>query len=273
MLNHLYRSLALLAFTGAVGCTAPGERSTPAPNGGLLHEHLELDHFYTYAPSGVSEECAVAALQEAGLVVIERRFEFPEGGYGRYVHFDNAYLEIHFQDPAVPVSHDDTRRRISWETTGTSPFGIAFRTKGDSAISLPLEMRIDTVRWFGTDGAELAEELRFLGHVTDTLAPALFIVPPSMSYAQPVANLSADARERRRRNRTHRLGELSVAELVLSVPSAGRTGALDLASHVEGIDVVSGDSPVLDIVLISQSAAPDQDLRPTLPIRIRFRPR
>lgn len=273
MIKLLSTALVLLSFTGAAGCTTSGGSNDPAPDGRSLHDALELDHFYTYAPLGVSEERVVAALQEAGLVVIERRFEFPEGGYGRYVHFDNAYLEIHFQDPAVPVSHDDTRRRISWEQTGTSPFGIAFRARGDSAINVPLEMRIDTVRWFGTDGAELAEELRFLGDVTDTLAPALFIVPPSMSYAQPVANLSAEARERRRLNRTHRPGRLSVAELVVTVPSAGRTSALALASHVEGLNVVAGDRPLLEIVLLSQSAAPDEDLRPALPIKIRFRPR
>ena len=273
MLKLLSPPLVLLAFAGAVGCSAPGGGNAPLPDSRSLHDALELDHFYTYAPLGVSEERAVAALRGAGLVVIERRFEFPEGGYGRYVQFDNAYLEIHFQDPAVPVSHHDTRRRISWEQTGTSPFGIAFRARGDSAINLPLEMRIDTVRWFGADGAELAEELRFLGHVTDTLAPALFIVPPSMSFAQPGASLPPDARERRRSNRTHRLGQLSVAELVVTVPSDGRTSALVLASHVEGIDVVTGDRPLLEIVLLSPSAAPDEDLRPTLPIRIRFRPR
>ena len=123
------RLAALALVTGALACAAP------AP--------LVVDHVWIVVPTGAAER---AALEQAG-------FKFAPGtnrhdGQGTAsitIELENAFLELIYPDPTVPVSPatpagaEKFRLKSQWRESGYCPIGIVFARTSSPPETFPFE--------------------------------------------------------------------------------------------------------------------------------------
>ena len=192
--HHLHATLILAG--GTLCCAGCGRAASLRAYPSSEITAVELDHVYVFAPAQSTEAEVVSALAEAGLRVSDRRSEFPDGVSGRYVVFDNGYLEVLWYDGSAN-GDSSTRRTAAWERTGASPMGVGLRRVAETPEALPFPTRGHSAEWM-----EPGTEMRLLGTSADTLARSLFVVPRSMAYpdstelAAWVSSLPPDKRER-----------------------------------------------------------------------------
>ena len=149
--------LIVLLVCNASACQ---ERASP-PN--RISSAVELDHVYLYAPARSTEAEVVAALTHAGFLVSQRN-QFPDGVIGRYVRFENVYLEVLWYDGTTPTDAA-TRLQSRWESTRASPIGIGLHRANGSAQELPFPTRRFAASWLppGTEMRLLAHRGRYTG--------------------------------------------------------------------------------------------------------------
>lgn len=264
--SHIFASIPVLA--GLCLCCAQSE--TVNGESPSLSEVVELDHLYVYAPSRSTEGEVVLALEEAGINVSDHRQEFPDGIVGRYVLFNNAYIEMLWYD-GNPDADVDTRRQAAWEITGMSPFGVGLRHIGEAQAGFPVPTRTYTTEWM-TPGTTML----LLGSESDTLAPAMFVVPDYMAHPDSLAlhsddsDLSPDERAQEIEDRTHPLGVGEINRVRLVVPVHGDSEAARQLSQSGIVQVEIGTRHLLEIELGGGASNELLDLRPVLPLLIRY---
>lgn len=257
--------LTVLLTCGASACR--GRPSTPL---GGPHSAVELDHVYVYAPERSTEAAVVAALTRAGLQVSVQRNEFPDGVVGRYVRFDNAYLEVLWYD-GVASTDADTRRRARWETTGASPFGVGMRRVNGAPKDLPFPTRAYTPPWY-----EPGMEMRFLGAEADTQVPSLFVVPPER--AQPdtatlereLATAPSEQLTRRLSSRVHALGVHRVTGARIVIRGSDVSDAARMLTESGVVRIAGGNESLLVLAFDNERRRESRDLRPVLPLVLNY---
>jgi hypothetical protein len=217
---------------------------------------IELDHVYTYAPRGVTEDDVVATLRDAGLVVLEDRNEFPDGPVGRYVVLDHTYLEILWLADDAASDDEQLKRAANWESSGASPFGVGLRRRDNAPSPLPFSSRPMSAEWMrpGT-------EMRLLNREDEAFAPGLFVVPDYMAMTSWGSDPAADAAS----------SGNAVADItgvrILTRPGT-RPAAADVLSQA-GVRFDTGDEPLMELTVTVRQQLRRTDLRPTLPIVLR----
>jgi Glyoxalase-like domain len=249
-------------------CIAPAcqNRSSPPAR---ISSVVELDHVYLYAPTRSTEAEVVAALTQVGFRVSQRN-EFPDGVVGRYVRFDNAYLEVLWYDGTTPTDAD-TRWQSRWESTGASPIGIGLHRAKAAPQELPFPTRGFVASWLppGT-------EMRLLGTEADTQAPSMFVVPEERAYAdtptleRQLATAPSEELKRRLSNRAHPLGVGSVTAVRAVIDPSGISNAVRMLSESGLVEIVSGNAPLLELSFDYANQRESRDLRPLLPLVLTY---
>jgi hypothetical protein len=239
VLKGFLAHLALLSLAGPLACAArPGEGVAAA---------VEIDHVYLYAPARSVEDAVVKALASAGLGLQPQRNDFGDGVVGRYVEFENTYLELLWYDGKT-AADPDTLRRATWESSGASPFGIGLRRRAGVPEELPFPTRSFAAPWLrpGT-------EYRVLGAAGDHAAPDLFVVP---AYAAS------------RRPGSQPLGMRRLTDVRMTVVPAGMTEGVELINQGRIAVIESGRAPALVLTFDGGQRTQSLDFRPLLPLTL-----
>jgi len=256
-------ALVVLAVgAGSVGCG--GDRSSapvaaPAPS--RAPASFEIDHLWIAAAPGAPERIAFV---RAGFQVAAK--VNPHEGQGTSsitVELDNGFLELIYVDAAVPVApnlemvHAQFKKRVDWRATGYSPFGIGVRKLGAAPATFPFPTFQVTAPWMDGKFMEILTP-REMPSAVRLFVPARPSVGPDADPVDPAARVHP--------NHTHQLAALRVvAPSADTLPPAARY----LADRGVMTFDVGGDW-LLEVTLDSGAQHLERDLRPTLPVVIRY---
>ena len=262
------RRISVLIFTVLIVGACSSSRSPmlldqtePRPT----NSSIELDHLYIFAPIDTREEDVVQTLREAGLIVDESRNVFPDGVVGRYIYYDNSYLEVLWLLPDN-TTDADTRRTAEWQTTGASPFGVGLRRRKDAPDQLPFPSRAYFAEWMrpGT-------EMRLLTEEEEVLAPELFVVPRYMAWRDAIDTAEWRSQHEAEAARTldHSLGvKLLTGVRLVTLPASYPRSTEAICGT--GVSIESGDEPLMEITFDNGIQGRSKDLRPVLPLVIHY---
>jgi hypothetical protein len=256
-------SLRAIALLLVVACG--GDRSSGSAETLRLPPHtptFEVDHLWIVASPGAPER---TAFEQAGFQVAPKVNQHDgQGTASVTVELDNGFLELMYVDDAVPVGPALERvtaqfkQRAAWRTSGYSPLGIGVRRLAGAPDVFPFPTFKVTAPWI-SDG-------KFIEILSprDTPAVLRLFVPAHPSIgpdADPV-----DPATRIHPNKTHRLTAVRViAPSADALPPAARF----LADHgAATFDV--GTEWLLEVTLDDGDQRITRDLRPTLPLLIRY---
>ena len=221
---------------------------------------LELDHVYIVIQPPASP--AAEALRRAGLTVdtTVNRHE-GQGTASIAAFFDNAYLELLWIDPGIPVDSahrvdfDDFTRAARWPTSGASPFGVGLHFLTGASADLPVPARPLPAPHLGPTAFYL-----LLRQPQESLAADLFIMPAPAAVPSWISRY----RDRRPDLFTHPSGARRVTRVVLHGSQANRPRAADLA--LEPVTFEPADTPYIMVEFDAGIQGRVWDLRPALPL-------
>lgn len=234
--------IALAALLIAGCATAP----SPKP--------LVFDHLLVFVSPGAPER---AAFERAGFRIDPTINEHEgQGTASVTVEFENAFLELIWPDPKVPVSPDleraveKFRKRSAWRTSGWSPFGVAMHRNGP-----PVEWPVPT--W---------------SIAPPWLAPgeAIVMLTPRDDASSPSLSVHADKDEPPRDTR-HPIGVRRVTGVRLITPESYEP--IDALKYVRDAGVLTfdrGSEWLVELTFDNGRRHETKDLRPDLPLRIRY---
>ena len=277
--------VASAAFLTTAACTQPepdaasqsGRDDAPAIEGGAhvatdlesVAQSVEVDHIYVVTQPGAPE---AAVLRAAGFQVPESRtIHTGNGSSSVGVIFENAYLELLYEDSTVsdsansPAERARWRRVFDWRASGASPVGVGLRRLEKAPDSLPFPTeRMPPQPWMrpGTD-------MRLVTTPADSLAPNVFVVPRYMALTGWIDDARRDTSFAA--SLRHPLGVRRVTEVRVVV--ADRDGIppnLRLLREAGVLSVEQGAGPLLDLTFDGGSRGATRDFRPELPLVIRY---
>ncbi|NVJ61074.1 MAG: hypothetical protein HWE27_11835 [Gammaproteobacteria bacterium] len=255
-------SVSILVFAFVSGCSQGPLRATESSTSAPM---IELDHVYVAPSLSASEDDVVQALRESGFIVDDNRNVFPDGVVGRYIRFDNAYLELLWLEPdATPI--EQLERAFEWETTGASPFGVGLRRVPEAPEELPFPSRSYVAEWM-----EPGTEMRILNDEDELLAPALFVVPRYMEGfdAAEAAEWRAKDPKKAAKYLDHSLGVKMVTAVRIVTQPEGFPQATE-ALNGTYVEIVRGDEALMEIEFDNGAQGERKDYRPLVPLVISY---
>jgi hypothetical protein len=250
----------------ALGCGASGGDRSPVsaepPRPPPRPPSFEVDHLWIVATPDAPER---VAFERAGFQVAPQvNHHEGQGTASITVELDNGFLELIYVDDAVPVAPNLERvkaqfqQRAAWRTSGYSPLGIAVRRLAGAPAAFPFPTWKVTAAW--------VPEGKFIEILTPRDTPtALRLFVPAHPSIGPDAD-PVDPATRIHPNRSHRLTAVRVVS-----PSAEQLppAARYLADHGAAAFEL-GAEWLLDVTLDDGAQHVMRDLRPTLPMVIRY---
>jgi hypothetical protein len=241
--------ICVLALLGAVlACRPPPLRCS-----------VERDHFFLWVSENAPEREALerAGFHSDGSVTTHSG----QGTASVSWFFHNAYLELIWVDDPVAAERKDREgprrsgflERSRWRTTGALPVGIGLRPCGDAA--LPFETWRYQAAWMPAGAA-----LEFATASADLRQPMIFVVPPPLALPRWIWQLRRDAL-------VHPAGVSHVTDACVAVERAGDALQALVSQGVVGLDA---GGPALELTFDHGSRHVVTDLRPTLPLRLRY---
>ena len=246
---------------------ATATRDAPAA---AVAQAVEVDHIYVVTRPGAPE---AAALRAAGFQVPEQRTHHTGNGTSSLgVVFENAYLELLYADSTVsdsassPVDRAHWRRVFDWRASGASPIGIGLRRRvgGPDSLPFPTE-RMPPAPWMRPGTA-----MHLVTTPADPLAPGVFVVPRYMALTGWIDG----ARQRDTAfaaSLRHPLGvrRMTGVRVVVTHPD-GMPPTVRLLRDAGVVHVERGAEPLVELTFDGGSRGASKDLRPELPLVIRY---
>jgi hypothetical protein len=229
---------------------------------------VALDHLLIATPQGASAERA--ALEAAGFRVAPtiNRHE-GQGTASATVEFENGFLELIWPDDGVPargsaaVAKERFAERADWRNSGHAPFCVGLRRTPTTPAEFPFET------W--KVGAEWMQPGTFMEMLTPRGSPAvnLAVHPGGVDEA---ANLRAiEAGGARAEPFLHPNGARRLTRASITAPDAD--GLPPSAAYVNdsgAVRLAVGDEWLLELVLDEEAQGASADLRPVIPLLIRY---
>ncbi|HSR98998.1 MAG TPA: VOC family protein [Kofleriaceae bacterium] len=257
--------LLLAIGCGGVACGGDRSASTVAPPGRPAAARepaaFEIDHLWIAAAPGAPER---TAFERAGFRIAPAvNAHEGQGTSSVTVELDNGFLELIYPDPAVSVApnlqtvHAQFQKRVDWRASGYSPFGIGIRKLAAAPARFPFPTFQVTAPWM--DG-------RFMEILTPREMPsAVRLFVPAHPSIGPDAD-PVDPATRIHPNQTHRITALHVvAPAADTLPPAAHYLA---ERGIVTFDV--GGAWLLEATLDDGAQHIERDLRPTLPVVLRY---
>ena len=222
---------------------------------------VELDHLLISVTPGAPER---SALERAGFIVWpEVQRHDGQGTSSIMAELDRCFIELVWRDSSVAVAPDKevvARKyalRSSWRSSGWSPFAIALRRTAASPDSLPFPTWPVTVPW-----RPATDVTQMITARSDSTSPSVWVVSRSSATDNSAAPAEA---------RAHPNGARRITGLHLTIPrDTPESEALTVLRTYGVADVVRGDAWLLTVTLDSMRQNRVQDLRPALPLVVRF---
>ena len=229
---------------------------------------LEFDHVWLVVSRDAPER---SALEHAGLTVspsVNRHDG--QGTASVSAEFFNAYIELLWVDPTVPVAPGAERgvekfkQRMNWRTSGWCPIGIGLH-RTSTNTPLPFPTWSIAPEWMPAGTA-----IEILTPRDDTKSPSLFIEPPVLAVSEE-ANRKLPATDPKRAAFQHPIGVERLTEIRIIRPKAYQ--AIAAFAYVEKAGVVKaeeGSEWAVNVTFDHGRKAQTKDLRPALPLIIRY---
>jgi hypothetical protein len=223
---------------------------------------IELDHVWIIVSQNAPER---AALERAGFQIAKDVNHHEGTGTSSItVEFENAYLELMWPDPNVPVAPsmeraaEKYRNRMLWRTSGWCPIGVGLRRNQPSNVSLPFQTWTWTADWMPKGSV-----MEMLTPRDDTRSPALFIEPRALTNTAEQINRAALYH--------HSIGVHRISAIRLMPPKTYQPIAgLTYLEKQNLLTIGHGDEWTLEVTFDGGKRARSQDLRPDLPLVIRY---
>lgn len=227
----------------------------PCP-GSAVQGPLEVDHVFI-AVSPLAPEAS--ALASSGFLIIpDTTIHEGQGTASIVTVFENAYLElIWVQDSAS--DRLDMAARAAWRESHRSPFGIGLRRVDTLRTTLPFKTQSYEAPWMlpGT-AIEISTNQN-----TNPEEPLLFVVPPYMAVPSLIAQGFVAPPQP---IGIHRLTGVRVIHPAGPVASE----AARVVSNANGVAIEQGTEHLLVLEFDDQEQGKELDLRPQLPLVIRY---
>jgi hypothetical protein len=231
---------------------------------------VAFDHVWIVVQPGAPER---ALLEQAGFRLDPRVNRHDgQGTASVTAEFHNAFLELLWRDPDVPVNPGMERaaekfqRRMDWRTTGASPIGIVLHYAGTAPSPVPLST------W------EVAPSWMPPGSVITMLTPREDLVSPSLSIHPRPLPVAADANERMILERDgntdllgHPIGVHAVTGVtIVAPPSYTPIRALRYLRDEGILGVSAGAEWAVELTFDGGTQGLQRDFRPDLPLLVRY---
>jgi hypothetical protein len=229
---------------------------------------LEFDHVWIVVSRDAPERLA---LERAGFKIspnINRNDG--QGTASVSTEFFNAYIELMWPDPTVPVAPGAERgvekfkNRMNWRTSGWSPIGIALHRTGPNT-TLPFPTWSIAPEWMPTGSA-----IEILTPRDDTKSPSFFIEPPALAVKEE-ANRKLPENDPRRASFQHPIGVERITAIRIVRPKAYQP--ISPFTYLEKAGVLKseeGNEWAVDVTFDHGRKAQTKDFRPDLPLIIHY---
>ncbi len=227
---------------------------------------VTVDHVWITVAAHAPER---DALEEAGLSISPVvNNHLGQGTASVTVEFQNAFLELIWVEPTVPVQPGAERavekfkNRTQWRTSGWCPIGIGLRrTKADFKFPFPT--------WtVSPDWMPKGSALEILTTRDDTKSPSLFVVPQELAV-----NPKTDAAHARgpAMSFIHELGVKRLTTVRLVTPESYKpVESFEYLRKAGVMGVKSGKEWVVELTFDGGTKGKMKDLRPKLPLVVRY---
>lgn len=226
---------------------------------------LEVDHLFIC----VSGEAALSVLRDVGLRCpnyTARRVD--QGTASRLILFENAYLElICIEDERVAAQTPrrtgiDMLGRSRWQHTQFSPFGVGLRCKVDAANLTAHSKRSRAKQIQQDPSIHFASDNR-----ANKAEPLCFVIPNSIALTQWLDRTS-DAHQYLL---AHPLGVKQLTDIKITIDSVKNlTSTVSMLCHSNLVEIGQGMAPLLELVFDEGGQGQCLDLRPSLPVLLRY---
>lgn len=229
---------------------------------------LEFDHVWIVVSRDAPQR---TALEKAGLTISPQVNRHDgQGTASVAAEFFNAYIELMWPDPTVPVAPGAERavekfkNRMNWRTTGWSPLGVALHRRG-SAVPLPFPTWTIAPEWMPKGSA-----IEILSARDDTRSPSFFIEPPVLAVSEE-ANRKLPDHDPKRAVFRHSLGVERVSEISIVRPKEYQPVPAFTYLEKEGLfKSAEGKEWAIEVTFDGGRKRQTKDLRPDLPLIIQF---
>ncbi len=231
---------------------------------------LQFDHVWIMVSPGAPER---AVLEKAGFQIAPtvNRHE-GQGTASVTVEFQNAFLELMWLDPTVPVvpglerAAEKFRQRMLWRKSGWCPIGIGFRHTTAASAPLPFATWSITPGWLPPRAA-----IEMLTPRDDTKSPSLFISPRELAMDEAtvlkaINSGSPQSSMYRHANGVHRV----TAIRLLSPKTYQPIEPLTYLQKLKLVDLGQNEEWLVELTFDGGQKNKVEDLRPQLPLLVRY---
>src|SRR5947207_15851318 len=229
---------------------------------------LEFDHVWIVVTRDAPQR---AALERAGLKISpDVNRHDGQGTASISAEFLNAYIELMWPDPTVPVAPGAERgvekfkNRMNWRTSGWSPIGIGLHRTGPST-TLPFPTWSIAPDWMPKGTA-----IEILTARDDTKSPSFFIEPAGLAVKEE-ANRKLGDNDPKRAAFQHPIGVERITAIQIIRPKEYQPVAAFTYLDKAGIfKSGEGKNWAIEITFDAGRKAQTKDLRPDLPLIIHY---
>jgi glyoxalase-like protein len=223
---------------------------------------VAFDHVWIMVSPNAPER---AALERAGFQISpDVNHHEGQGTASITVEFQNAFLELMWPDPAVPVAPgleraaEKFRQRMLWRSSGWCPIGVGLRRLGQADIGFPFPTWSVTPPWLPAGSA-----IEMLTPRDDTRSPSLFVTPRALADTIEQAARASKFH--------HPIGVHRITAIRLVSPRTYRP--IDALKYLQNLHVVGlerGEQWLLELTFDGGKKKKSKDLRPDLPLVVRY---
>jgi hypothetical protein len=223
---------------------------------------IEFDHVWVMVSPNAPER---DALKRAGFQISpDMNRHDGQGTASITVEFGNSYLELMWPDATVTVAPgleraaEKFRQRMLWRSSGWCPIGIGLRRTTSSTDAMPFPTWSWTAEWMPK-----GSKMEMLTPRDDTRSPALFIEPRALTDTGEQAARAARYH--------HPIGTRGITAIRLISPKTYEPiAALKYLQTQHVLSVQQGNQWLLELTFDGEKNKKAKDLRPDLPVIIRY---
>lgn len=228
---------------------------------------VAFDHVWIMVSTGAPER---EALKKAGFTVSPLLNQHEgQGTASVMAEFQNAYLELMWVDPTVPVAPgaeravEKFRSRAEWRSSGWCPIGIGMRRTTAEDPKFPFPSWSVSPGWLPSGSA-----IEILTTRDDTKSPSLFLTPRALAV-----DPKTDAKGARGPASVfvHPLGVKRLTGVRLVAPAAYKAvEPLEYLRKAGVIGLKTGSEWTIELTFDGGAKGKSKDLRPSLPLVIHY---
>jgi len=230
---------------------------------------LKFDHVWLAVKPGAPER---AVLEKAGFhfsPTVNRHDG--QGTASVTIEFENSFLELIWPDRDVPIdpgferAAEKFKQRTDWRTSGWCPIGVGMSYQDESPVTMPSTTWSVSPEWLKP------YKMDILTAREDAKSPSLFAKPSKRSTDEAANRKAAMPGSSRYEEFHHPNGAKRITGVRLITPPGYQpVEALKFVRDAGVLSYTPGKEWLVELTFDTGSQGKTKDLRPTLPLLIRY---